>query len=66
MAENAWNGRDPAKVAQAYMAGTKWRNRAEFLNSRAEVEAFLTRVEHPKGDRVKVKMSGEFLGDNTW
>lgn len=43
MAENAWNGRDPAKVAQAYTADTKWRNRSEFLNGRAEVEAFLAR-----------------------
>ncbi|MCF2905065.1 nuclear transport factor 2 family protein [Octadecabacter sp. CECT 8868] len=43
MAENAWNGRDPAKVAMAYTPDTKWRNRSEFLNGRAEVEAFLTR-----------------------
>ncbi len=43
MAENAWNGRDPAKVAQAYTPDTQWRNRSEFLNGRAEVEAFLTR-----------------------
>ncbi|MEP5730689.1 MAG: nuclear transport factor 2 family protein [Sulfitobacter sp.] len=43
MAENAWNGRDPAKVALAYTPDTKWRNRSEFLNGRAEVEAFLTR-----------------------
>lgn len=43
MAENAWNGRDPAKVALAYTPDTKWRNRSEFLNGRTEVEAFLTR-----------------------
>ncbi len=43
MAENAWNGRDPAKVALAYTPDTKWRNRSEFLNGRAEVEEFLTR-----------------------
>ncbi len=43
MAENAWNTRDPAKVALAYTADTIWRNRSEFLNGRAEVEAFLTR-----------------------
>lgn len=43
MAENAWNGRDPAKVALAYTPGTQWRNRSEFLSGRAEVEAFLTR-----------------------
>ncbi|QBF32625.1 hypothetical protein CFI11_15575 [Thalassococcus sp. S3] len=43
MAENAWNTRDPAKVALAYTPDTRWRNRSEFLNGRAEVEAFLTR-----------------------
>ncbi len=43
MAENAWNGRDPAKVAMAYTPDTVWRNRAMFLNGRAEVEAFLTK-----------------------
>ncbi len=43
MAENAWNTRDPAKVAMAYTPDTRWRNRSEFLNGRAEVEDFLTR-----------------------
>lgn len=43
MAENAWNTRDPAKVALAYTPDTRWRNRSEFLNGRAEVAAFLTR-----------------------
>jgi len=42
MAENAWNTRDPAKVAMAYTSDTRWRNRSEFLNGRAEVEAFLS------------------------
>jgi uncharacterized protein len=42
-AEDAWNGRDPLKVAAAYTPDTKWRNRNEFLNGRAEVEAFLAR-----------------------
>jgi nuclear transport factor 2 (NTF2) superfamily protein len=42
MAENAWNTRDPAKVALAYTPDTRWRNRDTFLNGRAEVEAFLT------------------------
>ena len=43
MAEDAWNTRDPAKVALAYTADTRWRNRSEFLTGRAEVEAFLAR-----------------------
>jgi nuclear transport factor 2 (NTF2) superfamily protein len=43
MAENAWNGRDPANVALAYTPDTIWRNRTEFLKGSAEVETFLTK-----------------------
>ncbi|MDJ0859769.1 MAG: nuclear transport factor 2 family protein [Dinoroseobacter sp.] len=43
MAENAWNTRDPEKVAMAYTPETRWRNRSEFLNGRAEVREFLAR-----------------------
>ncbi|WP_342247197.1 nuclear transport factor 2 family protein [Pseudomonas sp. OTU5201] len=43
LAEDGWNSRDAAKVALAYTPDTKWRNRAEFANGRAEAEAFLTR-----------------------
>ena len=42
-AEDAWNTRDPAKVAAAYTPDTLWRNRSEFLTGRAEVEEFLRR-----------------------
>ena len=42
-AEDGWNSRDPAKVALAYTVDTKWRNRAEFVTSRAEAQAFLER-----------------------
>src|ERR1700739_179714 len=42
-AEDAWNGRDPQAVALAYTVDSRWRNRAEFLNGRAEIVAFLTR-----------------------
>jgi len=42
-AEDGWNSRDPAKVAQAYTPDSRWRNRAEFLTGRAEIEAFLGR-----------------------
>ncbi len=42
-AEDGWNGRTPAKVALAYSEDSVWRNRAEFLRGRAEIEAFLTR-----------------------
>ena len=43
LAEDGWNGRDPAKVALAYTPDSRWRNRAEFLVGRAAIEAFLTR-----------------------
>jgi nuclear transport factor 2 (NTF2) superfamily protein len=43
MAEDAWNTREPARVAQAYTPDSRWRNRAEFLQGRAAIEAFLVR-----------------------
>jgi len=42
-AEDAWNSRDPARVAAAYTEDSAWRNRDEFLTGRAEIEAFLKR-----------------------
>jgi nuclear transport factor 2 (NTF2) superfamily protein len=42
-AEDAWNGRDPEKVALAYSVDSRWRNRAEFVEGRADIVAFLTR-----------------------
>ena len=41
-AEDAWNSRDPARVALAYTPDSRWRNRSEFLRGRTEIEAFLT------------------------
>ena len=43
LAEDAWNTRDPARVALAYTPDSRWRNRAEFLEGRAAIEAFLAR-----------------------
>ena len=43
MAEDAWNTRDPARVALAYSADSRWRNRAEFLQGRDAIQAFLAR-----------------------
>jgi len=42
-AEDAWNTRDPERVALAYTEDTEWRNRAEFLNGRATIKEFLYR-----------------------
>lgn len=43
LAEDAWNMRDPKRVALAYTADSRWRNRGEFLQGREAIEAFLTR-----------------------
>lgn len=43
MAENAWNLRDPDKIALAYTEDSHWRNRAEFIRGRDEIVAFLKR-----------------------
>ncbi|MFC5187173.1 nuclear transport factor 2 family protein [Actinomadura harenae] len=42
-AENAWNTREPERIALAYSLESRWRNRAEFVNGRDEIVAFLTR-----------------------
>ena len=42
-AEDAWNSRDPERVALAYTVDTEWRNRTDFVNGRAEVVEFLRR-----------------------
>jgi hypothetical protein len=39
-AEDAWNTRDPQRVAAAYTADSQWRNRSEFVRGRAEIVAF--------------------------
>ena len=43
MAEDAWNTRDPQRVALAYSADSEWRNRAEFFSGRDAIRAFLVR-----------------------
>ncbi len=43
LAEDAWNSRDPQRVALAYTPDSVWRNRAEFLEGREAIQAFLVR-----------------------
>ncbi|ABB57069.1 DUF1348 family protein [Synechococcus elongatus] len=43
MAEDAWNHRDPERVSLAYSPNSVWRNRAEFLQGREDIKAFLIR-----------------------
>src|SRR5260370_35485064 len=42
-AEDAWNTRDPERVAGAYSEDSVWRNRHEFITGRAEIVEFLRR-----------------------
>ena len=42
-AEDAWNSRDPERIALAYTPDSAWRNRSEFLKGREEIKAFLRR-----------------------
>jgi nuclear transport factor 2 (NTF2) superfamily protein len=77
LAEDAWNSRDPARVALAYTPGSQWRNRAEFITGRAEIEAFLTRkwareldyrlikeVWTHAGNRIAVRFVYEYRDDS--
>jgi len=43
LAEDAWNSRDPHRVAQAYSPDSNWRNRSEFIHGREAIVDFLTR-----------------------
>lgn len=62
-AEDAWNSRDPSTVALAYTPDTAWRNRAEFINGRADVEAFLTRKWNRELDYRLIKELWGFRGN---
>jgi len=42
-AEDAWNSRDPDRVALAYTEDSEWRNRSEFFKGRTAIKAFLRR-----------------------
>ena len=63
LAEDAWNGRDPARVALAYTPDSQWRNRAEFINGRVEIEAFLTRKWNRELDYRLIKELWTFGGN---
>ena len=43
MAEDAWNSRDPERVALGYTEDSRWRNRSEFFEGRAAIVGFLKR-----------------------
>lgn len=59
MAEDAWNSRDPERVALAYSVDSEWRNRTEFLQGRDEIKAFLKRKwARENGYRLKKTLWG--------
>jgi uncharacterized protein len=62
-AEDAWNSCDPARVALAYTLDSAWRNRAEFINGRIEIEAFLTRKWNRELDYRLIKELWAFAGE---
>lgn len=77
LAEDGWNSRDPSRVALAYTPDSTWRNRAEFINGRSEIEAFLTRkwakeLEYRlvkelwafEGNRIAVRFTYEYHDDS--
>ena len=77
MAEDAWNNRDPQRVALAYTIDSQWRNRAEFPVGREQIIEFLTRKwtkEHEyrlikelwafDGNRIAVRFAYEWHNDS--
>jgi len=62
-AENAWNTRDPERVAGAYTPGSRWRNRSEFFEGRDAIVAFLERKWAKELDYRLVKELWAFDGN---
>jgi uncharacterized protein len=62
-AEDAWNTKDPEKVALAYTVNTEWRNRTEFINGREDVKKFLKRKWERELDYKLKKELWGFLGN---
>ena len=77
MAEDAWNTREPERVAPAYTEDSRWRNRAEIFTGRAEIIAFLRRkwareldyrlikeIWAATGNRIAVRFAYEWHDDS--
>jgi nuclear transport factor 2 (NTF2) superfamily protein len=63
MAEDAWNTRDPQRVALAYTPGSVWRNRSEFLQGREQIVQFLIRKWNKELDYRLIKELWAFHGN---
>lgn len=62
-AEDGWNSRDPERVALAYSVDSAWRNRAEFINGREAIVAFLARKWQKELDYRLIKELWAFDGN---
>ena len=62
-AEDAWNTRDPERVAAAYTEDSQWRNRDEFVSGRAEIVEFLRRKWERELDYALRKELWSFSGN---
>jgi nuclear transport factor 2 (NTF2) superfamily protein len=62
-AEDAWNTRDPDRVALAYTEDSEWRNRGEFVTGRLAIVGFLTRKWTIERDYALRKNLWTFDGD---
>ena len=78
-AEDAWNSRDPARVALAYTVDSEWRNRDQFLTGRTAIIALLTEKWRRETEyrlikdlwaftdnRIAVRFQYEYLTDGQW
>jgi nuclear transport factor 2 (NTF2) superfamily protein len=63
LAEDAWNSRDPERVALAYTEDSVWRNRSEFITGRVAIRRFLTGKWERELDYRLVKELWAFTGD---
>ncbi|MBS1994093.1 MAG: nuclear transport factor 2 family protein [Cyanobacteria bacterium SZAS LIN-2] len=63
LAEDGWNSRDPQRVARAYTADCRWRNRAEFIVGTDQIVAFLTRKWNRELDYRLIKEIWAFEGN---
>jgi nuclear transport factor 2 (NTF2) superfamily protein len=63
LAEDAWNSREPERVSLAYSLDSRWRNRAEFVNGRQEIVAFLKRKWAKELDYRLIKELWAFEGN---
>lgn len=62
-AEDAWNTRQPARIALAYSPDSRWRNRSEFVTGRDEIETFLARKRLRELDYRLIKELWAFAGN---